>query len=220
MSKIPALPLRLCAVGAAAFLGLGPVGQAQAQTAPPAASAPAKPGATSQAEPDSGTMRRANPQMRVVLEKLEKLGAKPLGSQSVADTRRGPSPADAVKAVLVDQRKDPAAITAQMGVKVQEMTYPTGGGTQKLRVYTPGAAAQAALPVIVYYHGGGWVIADLDTYDGSARGLAQKSGAIVVSGFSLPNLLLAMLGTTVVPALALSRRRQRVRVKPAADPNA
>ena len=45
-------------------------------------------------------------------------------------------------------------------------------------------------------------------------------GAIVVSGFSLPNLLLAMLGTTVVPALALSRRRQRVRVKPAADPKA
>ncbi|MBS0531235.1 MAG: alpha/beta hydrolase [Proteobacteria bacterium] len=36
-------------------------------------------------------------------------------------------------------------------------------------------------PVIVYFRGGGWVIADLDTYDASASALARKAHAIVVS---------------------------------------
>ncbi len=35
--------------------------------------------------------------------------------------------------------------------------------------------------MIVYWHGGGWVIADLDTYDASARALAAETGAIVLS---------------------------------------
>lgn len=37
------------------------------------------------------------------------------------------------------------------------------------------------LPVIVYYHGGGWVIADLDTYEPSALALSKLTNAIVVS---------------------------------------
>jgi len=37
------------------------------------------------------------------------------------------------------------------------------------------------MPVILYIHGGGWVIADLDTYDASPRALANAAGAIVVS---------------------------------------
>ena len=129
---------------------------------------------------DSGTLRRANADMRRVIEKLMQLGAKPIGTQSVEETRRGPSPADAVKAVLRDQGKDPAALMAAMGVKKQNMTYPTAGGTQAIRIYTPGNAS-GPLPVIVYIHGGGWVIADLDTYESSAMALAKKTGAIVAS---------------------------------------
>jgi len=34
----------------------------------------------------------------------------------------------------------------------------------------------------VYFRGGGWVIADLDTYDASASALARKANAIVVFG--------------------------------------
>ena len=140
---------------------------ARAQTAPPATQ-------------DSGTLRRADADMRRVIEKLMQLGAKPLGTQSVEETRRGPSPADAVKAVLRDQGKDPAALMAAMGVKKQDMTYPTAGGTQAIRIYTP-SGASGPLPVIVYIHGGGWVIADLDTYESSAMALAKKTGAIVAS---------------------------------------
>ena len=125
-------------------------------------------------------MRRADADMRRVIEKLMQLGAKPLGTQSIEEARCGPSPADAVKAVLRDQGKDPAALTAAMGVKKQNMTYPTAGGTQAIRIYTPGNAS-GPLPVIVYIHGGGWVIADLDTYESSAVALAKKTGAIVAS---------------------------------------
>ncbi len=129
---------------------------------------------------DSGTLQRADADMRRVIEKLMQLGAKPIGTQSVEETRRGPSPADAAKAVLRDQGKDPAALMEAMGVKKQDMTYQTAGGTQAIRIYTPGGAS-GPLPVIVYIHGGGWVIADLDTYESSAMALAKKTGAIVTS---------------------------------------
>ena len=125
-------------------------------------------------------MKRADADMRRVIEKLMQLGAKPIGTQSVEETRRGPSPADAVKAVLRDQGKDPAALALATGVKKQDMTYPTAGGTQAIRIYTPGSSS-GPLPVIVYIHGGGWVIANLDTYESSAMALAKKTGAVVAS---------------------------------------
>ena len=153
----------LAAIPFGAALALG--GMPRAQTAPDA----------------SGTLQRANADMRLVIEKLMQLGAKPLGTQSVEETRRGPTPADAVKAVLRDQGKDPAALVAAMGIRKQDLTYPTAGATQPIRIYTPENPGGQPLPVIVYIHGGGWVIADLDTYESSAMALAKKTGAIVAS---------------------------------------
>ena len=51
---------------------------------------------------------------------------------------------------------------AAIGVKKQDITYPTAGGTQAIRIYTPGRA-NGPLPVTVHIHGGGHVIAKLDT---------------------------------------------------------
>jgi len=53
------------------------------------------------------------------------------------------------------------------------------GGTVPLRVYTP--AGDAPLPVVVYFHGGGFVCGGLDTIDGPLRALANRSGCAVVS---------------------------------------
>lgn len=161
----------LASVSLGAMLVFGAAGaDTRAQTAP----APA-------AAENSGTLQRADPDMRRVLEKLSQLGAKPLGTQSVEETRAGPTPADAVKAVLRDQGKDPAALMAAMGVKKQDMAYPTAGTTQPIRIYTPENAGGQPLPVILYIHGGGWVIATIDTYESSAMALAKKTGAIVAS---------------------------------------
>ncbi|MCJ0762427.1 alpha/beta hydrolase [Variovorax terrae] len=56
------------------------------------------------------------------------------------------------------------------------------GRTIGLRLYRPlGSAAAEALPVLVYYHGGGWVIGDLDTHDTLCRELANGSGCAVVA---------------------------------------
>ncbi len=97
---------------------------------------------------DSGTMQRADKDMKRVLTKLQELGAKPLGTQSVEDTRKGPTPADAVKAVLKDDGKDPQALMAQMKVQKKDMSYPTGGGSQTIRIYTPEDAGQGRFPII------------------------------------------------------------------------
>jgi acetyl esterase/lipase len=69
----------------------------------------------------------------------------------------------------------PASTVDTSGVEI-----PVSGGSIHARVYTP-RSGNATHPLIVYYHGGGWVIADLNTYDASAKGLAEQTNAVVVS---------------------------------------
>ena len=115
--------------------------------------------------------------MKHVLDAMKKLGPQPIPDLSPQEARKQPTPADAVKAVLKDQGKPTAP---EPGVTTKDMTYETGGVTQPVRIYTPDGA-QGPLPVVVYYHGGGFVIADLDVYDSTPRAIAKGAKAIVVS---------------------------------------
>ncbi|OFJ50521.1 alpha/beta hydrolase [Mycolicibacterium grossiae] len=54
-------------------------------------------------------------------------------------------------------------------------------GDVGVRIYWPPVDASAPLPVVVYFHGGGWSIGDLDTHDHVARAHALGAEAIVVS---------------------------------------
>jgi acetyl esterase len=67
----------------------------------------------------------------------------------------------------------------------EELSAPGPRGPVPLRLYRPHAAGAAsverAAPVLVYFHGGGWVIGDLDTHDALCRDLADQSGCVVVS---------------------------------------
>lgn len=66
--------------------------------------------------------------------------------------------------------------------EVRDLSAPGPAGPIPLRLYRPaGSAATDLLPVLVYYHGGGWVIGDLDTHDGVCRHLANASACAVVS---------------------------------------
>lgn len=59
------------------------------------------------------------------------------------------------------------------------LALPMRDGTSiAARLYRP---THGELPVVIYYHGGGWVIGSLDTHDGLCRHLAQRSGAAVLS---------------------------------------
>lgn len=62
---------------------------------------------------------------------------------------------------------------------VESISIPVSGGTIAARLYRP--SAKKGLPVIAYFHGGGWVLCSLDTHDNVCRNLAADTGAIVVS---------------------------------------
>jgi len=66
--------------------------------------------------------------------------------------------------------------------EVRDLAVPGPGGPIPCRSYRPaGAAADALLPGLVYFHGGGFVIGDLDTHDVLCRELSNASGCAVVS---------------------------------------
>src|SRR5690349_13049348 len=54
---------------------------------------------------------------------------------------------------------------------VQDRSIPGPAGPIPLRIYTP--SGQSTLPVLVYFHGGGWVLGDLDSHDSNCRALAN-----------------------------------------------
>jgi acetyl esterase len=65
---------------------------------------------------------------------------------------------------------------------VENLSAPGLSGPIALRHYRPiNVSLEAVLPVLVYFHGGGWVIGDLDTHDVLCRQLANSSGCSVVA---------------------------------------
>ena len=116
-------------------------------------------------------------QMRAVLEQLGSYQAPPLHTLTPQQARETPSPAKAVMDLL---HKAGMAPMAPM-LDVSHRVVPSPAGGVLVRLYTPMSPASGPRPVIVYYHGGGWVIANLDTYEPGAMALAKKTDAIVVS---------------------------------------
>ena len=113
---------------------------------------------------------------QAVLDALGTLGGKPIESLSATEARKQPSPTDAVHSILTKEGK---AVAPEAVGKVVNRTIPGPGGALPVRIYTP--AGTGPFPVIVYFHGGGFVIATNDTYDASARALANAAGAVLIS---------------------------------------
>src|ERR1700694_257648 len=68
----------------------------------------------------------------------------------------------------------------ELPAKTEDRTIPAGPkGKLELRIFRP-AATEVALPVIMYFHGGGWVLGDADTYDRFVREIVNGAGAAVV----------------------------------------
>src|SRR5213083_805240 len=72
-----------------------------------------------------------------------------------------------------------AAGEGEAVARVENRAVPGPRGEIPVRVYTP--AGRAPFPVLVYFHGGGWVIGSLETHDGLCRHLANAAGAVVAS---------------------------------------
>lgn len=65
--------------------------------------------------------------------------------------------------------------------KTNNFTIPGPKGEIRARAYGPVAAGGDALPVLVYFHGGGFVVGDLDTHDGLCRLFAHEGGFRVIA---------------------------------------
>lgn len=108
-----------------------------------------------------------NPQAKAFLDQAAAAGAPPLHTLPVAEARQ------ALKSLFTPEQKESIS-------KVEDRLVPGPGGYKvPIRIYTP--AGTAPLPLLVFFHGGGWVLGDIESHDGTSRELANKAGCIVVS---------------------------------------
>lgn len=107
-----------------------------------------------------------HPQVKVVLDQMAAAGP-PLHHLSPVEARK------AVEAMR--------ATTGELEhvAKVENRTFRGPVGELPIRIYTPDG--RGPFPVLVYFHGGGWVVGSLETVDASCRSLANLVGCIVVS---------------------------------------
>jgi len=99
---------------------------------------------------------------------------------------------DMIKSAPSFSELTPAAAREQMGAmralrsgapvavaNVEDRKIPGPAGSIPVRIYTP--AGQGRFPVLVFFHGGGFVIGDLESHDGLCRSLTNGAGCVTVA---------------------------------------
>jgi acetyl esterase/lipase len=102
-----------------------------------------------------------------LLQQMEEAGMPPLNEMSPDDAR-----------VAAEGFRELAGEPEDVA-DVRDTTFPGPGGDVPIRIYTP--AGEGPLPCLVYYHGGGWVLGDIQGLDTTCRALANAAGCVVVS---------------------------------------
>jgi acetyl esterase len=102
------------------------------------------------------------------LKGLEESGLPPLNEMSVEDARA------TYASVVAD-----CGLTPEEVADIADRTVPGPAGEIPVRIYTP--EGSGPFPVLVYFHGGGWVIGDLEVVHGVCTVLANRAHAVVVS---------------------------------------
>ena len=114
------------------------------------------------------TDSRLDPQIREILEEAEAAGRPPLETLSPVEARQ------AAIDGLAPHKGQPEPVN-----RVEDISIAGPESTIRLRVYTP--ESEEPRPALVYFHGGGWVVCDLETHDSVCRSIARRSGAVVVA---------------------------------------
>ncbi len=153
----------------------GPFGSYTPPTASPTPTPSA--GATPDPTAYSGTFARATPQMAAILTQFLNPPIPPLYTVTPVEARTRRSVQDAAKEVYMQQTG--TAYTPEAVGRVENRLIPGAAGQVMARIYTP--AGTGPFPITVYYHGGGWVIATIDTYDSSCRALCNAAQSVIVS---------------------------------------
>jgi acetyl esterase len=108
------------------------------------------------------------PEVRALLEANAAGGAPAIETLSPAEARQA----------AIDALKGTAIESEEIG-RVEDLAIPQGAHPVPIRVFTP--AGEGPFACLVYFHGGGWVLCDLDTHDSVCRGIARRAGAMVVA---------------------------------------
>jgi acetyl esterase len=112
-----------------------------------------------------------DPQANALLQFIASSGVPPVHTQTPAAAR------EFYRARRTGTQPEPVTVS-----KVQDHVVTADQATFKVREYQPqGRVDGALLPALVYLHGGGWTIGDLDTHDVLCRSLCNQSGMVVVS---------------------------------------
>ena len=112
-----------------------------------------------------------HPQAQALLQLIADRGIPPMHTLTPAQARE-----------FYVQRRAVTQPTPAEVASVQGLQAPGPAGPIPLRAYRPlGAKAGEKLPVLVYFHGGGWVIGDLDSHDTLCRDLCAHSGCAVIA---------------------------------------
>ena len=115
--------------------------------------------------------------MRAVIDMLGQMGARPLEQLTPAAAREQVKMPDAVAALL----KRAGTRPEDDGVASEDLMVGGGASPIAARLYRPAGLSGRLNPMVLYFHGGGFVTGDLDSHDGSARALARRTGAMVLS---------------------------------------
>ncbi len=107
-------------------------------------------------------------EVRTLLERLDAEGGEPLESLSPAEARQ------AAQEALADK-----AMPREQVANIQNIGIPSAPRLIPVRIFTP--PGDGPFPGIVYFHGGGWVVCDLDTHDSLCRAISRRAGAVVVA---------------------------------------
>lgn len=110
-----------------------------------------------------------DPQAKALLDLMVERGVPPTHTLSPQDARR-----------FYLERRSATQPEPRAVAEVRNLSATGPHGAIPLRLYRPAKAARPA-PTLVYYHGGGWTMGDLDTHDVLCRQLADESGFVVVA---------------------------------------
>jgi len=116
---------------------------------------------------NDGVVRRVQPDAQILLDLVVELGLPALDTMSVEAARAA--------SVAMAAARPPGPEVGE----ITDGTLPGAGGPLTYRLYRP--ATPGPHPIVVYFHGGGWVLGAHDSDDPFCRDLCARSGAIVVS---------------------------------------
>lgn len=108
-----------------------------------------------------------HPLAKAYLDQRAALGARPVNELSVEDAR-----AQMIRLALAMGPGEPVP-------RVENRAIPGPLGEIPIRIYTP--SGHEPMPALVYFHGGGWVVGNLDTADQFCRMITNAAGCVVVS---------------------------------------